>query len=307
MSRAAEFNPELFEYDPGTSYPWLVHPSVTIAVVTWNRIEHTRALLASLDRCVHLPYRLLVVDNASEDGTRELLRAVRDERPDTELVLNSANLGLPRAHVQIQERVEGDLVVVCDNDVELLSSYWLVHLQKAFHALRLAGLGDDVALGPRLLNCEEYGLLFGGRHETFPVASEQNAPPRSSYAAVGKDDPDAARHLDEQVHVAWTEHLVGPIQAIPVALLKRLELREQYPTLIGGTDSFQSAEILRCGGRLGYVKNGPVARHNDWPYSEDKLRHYEGLVGRRAPLDLHYLRWRWRHFWRGGRSRDSSE
>jgi hypothetical protein len=210
------------------------------------------------------------------------------------LILNRRNLGQARAHLQIQEQVEGDLVVICDDDVELLSNYWLVHTQKAYHALRLAGESLDVALGFRLLNCEEYGFTHGRLGAPYPIPSAHNALPRTAYAALNKDEASGAELLGEEVAIAWTDHLVGPINVIPVALFKRLNLKDQYPTLIGGTDSYQSAEILRLGGRLGYIKNGPVARHNDWPYTEAKVKVYDSIVYRRARIDLHYLLWKLR-------------
>lgn len=294
MSQASQFNPELFAYEPGVDYPWLVYPEVTVAIVTWDRLDCTKQLLASLERHTHLPYSLLVVDNASTDGTREFLMAYADQYEHVRLVLNARNLGQARAHYQIQQEVSEGLLVICDDDVELLSNYWLVHTQKAFHALRVAGESLDVALGFRLLNCEEYGFIHGRLEESYFLPTARNASPRSSYAAVNKDEGQAAELLDEQVLISWTNHLVGPINALPAELYGRLNLKDQYPTLIGGTDSYQSAEILALGGRLGYLKNGPVARHNDWPYSEEKAQVYGTVAYRRARFDLHYLRWKLR-------------
>jgi len=298
MSRESQFNPELFEYTSGVDYPWLVFPEVTVAIVTWDRLEYTQKLLASLERYTHLPHRVLVVDNKSTDGTREFLQAYAEEHAHVRLILNSDNLGQARGHLQVQQNVREGLVVICDDDVELLSNYWLVHTQKAFHALRVAGESLDVAFGFRLLNCEEYGFTHGDLSSPYPIPSARNGLPRTSYAARNKDEAQASELLDEEVSIAWTNHLVGPINAIPVDLFRRLNLADQYPTLIGGTDSYQSAEITRLGGRLGYIKNGPVARHNDWPYSEEKVRTYDSIVYKRARFDLHYVRWKVRQLFK---------
>lgn len=301
MSREAQFNPELYRYRREDEPSWLVYPDVTVAIVTWERLEYTQKLLASLERYTHLPHRVLVIDNGSTDGTREFLRAYAEDHDHVRLILNGRNLGQARGHLQVQENVESGLVVVCDDDVEILSNYWLVHTQKAFHALRVAGESLDVALGFRLLNCEEYGFTHGSLGQAYEIPTSRNALPRTSYAANNKDETGAAELLDEEVSIAWTDHLVGPINAIPVDLFRRLNLQDQYPTLIGGTDSYQSAEITRLGGRLGYIKNGPVARHNDWPYSEEKIKTYDSIVYRRAGFDLHYLRWKLRQLWKRGR------
>ncbi len=52
---------------------------------------------------------------------------------------------------------------------------------------------------------------------------------------------------------------------------------------------------------MGYVENGPVARHNDWPYSAEKVQLFENLMARRATLDRHYVKWKLRSLLGRGR------
>ncbi len=61
---------------------------------------------------------------------------------------------------------------------------------------------------------------------------------------------------------------------------------------LGGEDPFMSAELRRMGIPFGYIENGPVARHNDWPYTEEKIALYDQLTRERAVTDLPYLRWK---------------
>lgn len=65
-------------------------PRVLAVVVNWNKCSHLRALLASLRSLAGEPFDLLVVDNASTDGSPEM---VRTEYPGAALLETGANLG----------------------------------------------------------------------------------------------------------------------------------------------------------------------------------------------------------------------
>lgn len=295
MSQDSKFNPELFRFDPAETYKWHVFPKTTLAIVTWNRLEYTKKLLDSLLRLTHIPHEFLIVDNGSTDGTAEFLQAFAEGDQTVRLILNGSNIGKARAYCQIQDAATDGLIVLFDNDLELLSNYWLLHVQKAFHAIYLNSEIRDVATAIRVVNCDEYGFRNSGRHEILPIPADRNSPPRSSFSSFDKSTADAANLLDESVVMGWTEFLTGnSVIALPVSLLKKLPLDEQYPVFIGGVDSYFCKCIRDCGGRLGYIENGPVARHNDWPYTAEKIAAYESMVGRRARFDLHYLRWKLR-------------
>ena len=202
-----------------------------------------------------------------------------------------------RAYHQFHKAGTDGLVVIFDNDVELLSNYWLLHVQKAFHAIRVNKGDTDVVTGLRVINCDEYGFRYTGTHEALFVPSGENSMPRCSFSTVIKDSSETDHLLDETVVMGWTDFITGnSVIAIPAALLKSLPLDDQFPLFIGGVDSYFSACIQKSGAKMGYIENGPVARHNDWPYTEEKIAAYEAMKGRRASLDLHYLRWKFRDF-----------
>lgn len=279
---------------PSPPYSWAKYDRVTVATITFNRLELTKRLLASLDRFTRMPFDLLVVDNASTDGTREFIDALQAGRPDVRLVANTRNVGKGRALLQIRELVHDGLLVFFDNDVEILSNYWLVHVLKAFHAARLAYGHYRVALGVRMLNCEEYGFRYAAEREVLPISAEDNDEPRTSFAARSKDDPARERRLDEHVVVGWTSHLMGGAFACPAAVFEQVRLEDAYPKAIGGVDTFTSGEFLRLGVKMGYIENGPIARHNDWPYTDEKVERYLQASRERMVTDRHYLRWKLR-------------
>ncbi len=283
----------LFRFDPAAAYAWRLYDDITVATVAFNRLDCTQKLVESCLRHIRLPFRLLVVDNGSEDGTGEYLAALKDQVSNVEIVANRSNVGLPRALLQIRDAIDDGVLLYFDNDLEILSNYAAVHVLKAYQALKL-GLGhDDVALGLRLINAEEYGFRHAIRHELFPIPAEHGALPRSSYAtnvAGGVDGESVA----EEVVIGWTDHLLGGSLICPVRLFKRVRYEDCFPKYIGGTDSFTTSEFVRLGVRMGYIENGPVARHNDWPYSAEKAELYERLLQQRATVDRHYLKWKLR-------------
>ena len=65
-------------------------PRIVAVVVTWNRRELLRESLAAVQAQTLQPARVVVVDNASTDGTEELLR---DEYAHLEVVRLTRNTG----------------------------------------------------------------------------------------------------------------------------------------------------------------------------------------------------------------------
>jgi GT2 family glycosyltransferase len=71
--------------------PWPVdEPRVYIVILNWNGKEDTLQCLHSVQEVDYSRYRVLVVDNASDDGSVDAIRAAF---PAVELVVNESNLG----------------------------------------------------------------------------------------------------------------------------------------------------------------------------------------------------------------------
>src|SRR3954452_17335717 len=73
---------------------------VVAGVICWNPVEHIAACLTSLREQDHDDLEVLVVDNASSDGTAEL---VADRHPWVKLVANAENRGFAGAANQVWE------------------------------------------------------------------------------------------------------------------------------------------------------------------------------------------------------------
>ncbi|MFN0072977.1 MAG: glycosyltransferase family 2 protein [Chloroflexota bacterium] len=95
----------------------LQNPLVSVIVVSWNTRELLRRCLASVTAS-RVPLEVLVVDNASTDGSPEM---VRREFPRARLMANANNLGFGRANNQVLPSVLGTYVLLLNPDAELES------------------------------------------------------------------------------------------------------------------------------------------------------------------------------------------
>jgi GT2 family glycosyltransferase/glycosyltransferase involved in cell wall biosynthesis len=110
----------------------------SVVIVTYNNLALTRLCLESIVRNTDHPnYEVVVVDNASVDGTPAYLRYVASQHPHITVILNSANEGFARANNIGLAAATGDDLVLLNNDT-VVPHGWLSRL--AGH-LRDTGIG----------------------------------------------------------------------------------------------------------------------------------------------------------------------
>ena len=102
---------------------------VHLAVVTWNRLALTRICLESLLARTPPGYTLTIVDNGSEDGSREYLQSLAAAHAHIRLKLLSRNMGLcVAANLAWDDAADAEYYVKLDNDIEILDPLWLARL-----------------------------------------------------------------------------------------------------------------------------------------------------------------------------------
>lgn len=104
-------------------------PKLAVIIVTWNSMRHLPMALRSLASQTWRDFNVIVVDNASADGTVD---CVRSEFPTATLLRNSKNLGFARANNQALAYVRahlvkdnGDFFVLLMNDDAALAPDYL--------------------------------------------------------------------------------------------------------------------------------------------------------------------------------------
>ena len=115
-----------------------------ISMVTMNRVEILRRVLMQLERCTLDPYKLLITDNGSTDGTAGFLRQYADERPgQVELWLLPENIGVCKARNAHWGQCIGRDAVKLDDKVEIRSAHWLpIVFEQCYRLHAIMGFTD---------------------------------------------------------------------------------------------------------------------------------------------------------------------
>jgi N-acetylglucosaminyl-diphospho-decaprenol L-rhamnosyltransferase len=187
-------------------------PPVPVAIINYNTREHLRACLASV--VPEHPPEVIVVDNASTDGSAEM---VRHEFPEVTLIGRDDNPGYGAAANQAIAASSGDVVLLLNSDTRLLPG-------------ALSGVANYMGrhprvglVGPRLLNTD--GTLQPSCF-TWPGA-------RKTLKAVGSGL--ASRIFKVRDRHWWTWSYDRP-RNVPCVLGAALAIRRTAFEEVGGFD-----------------------------------------------------------------------
>lgn len=91
-------------------------PQLSIIIVSWNVKELLRKCLHSIQTHLNtFPYEVVVVDNASTDGSADM---VVHEFPQIDLILNKENIGFGRANNLGLAKAQGTYILFLNDDTE---------------------------------------------------------------------------------------------------------------------------------------------------------------------------------------------
>ena len=105
---------------------------VSLIIVNWNGRHYLEGCLASLAQQEYADFEIVLVDNASVDGS---VAFVRERYPAVRLIQNEENLGFAVANIQALEWCRGDYVGLLNNDTEVHPA-WLRSLVATLDAAR---------------------------------------------------------------------------------------------------------------------------------------------------------------------------
>ena len=102
-------------------------PVVSIIVLTFNALADTKLCLDSLEQHTTTAHEVVLVDNASTDGTRDYLKAWADKRENVRLILNDDNLGFAAGNNIGMAVARGRYLVLLNNDT-IVTTGWCERL-----------------------------------------------------------------------------------------------------------------------------------------------------------------------------------
>jgi GT2 family glycosyltransferase len=139
---------------------------VSVIIVSWNARDYLRQCLASLSsEACRYPMEIIVVDNASSDGSVE---CVKKQYPHVHLIQNMANLGFARANNFGVSASTGRYLCFVNSDVKVLKDCIsrLVDYCEGHPEVGMAGprvIGGDGNCSVPAGDFPVFGTCFAGR------------------------------------------------------------------------------------------------------------------------------------------------
>ena len=115
---------------------------VTIVMLSHGRLDRTLNAIDAVRNSVRIPFKLILVDNNSDDETQSKLREVCSGHDFIELTLLKENLGCTRGRTQALDQVKSEYVMFLDNDMEIFPGtveHLIHHLELNPTAMAVAG------------------------------------------------------------------------------------------------------------------------------------------------------------------------
>lgn len=124
-------------------------PLVSVIIVNWNGGKVFRDCVESLKKLDYINLELIVVDNASSDGSERYAEAVKGAK----LIRNKKNVGFAPANNQGYEIAKGDYILLLNNDTKVKKDLLDVMVTK---------MEENVMLGvvqPKIFLMDKKGYL----------------------------------------------------------------------------------------------------------------------------------------------------
>lgn len=195
---------------------------IAVVTLTRDRLAYTKLCGEALRENAGCPFDWIVLDQGSQDGTPEWLRA----QPDIEAILLGENIGISRALNLILDRIDldaYDVVVKVDNDT-------LAVTPDVVHDLAWLAVAHDMILSPMQTGVGAIPARVGVIDISHP-------------------------EVPEPVTVELTHLVGGRFKFVPMALHREHGFRynPNNPPW-GGDDSEICMWQVNRGGRVGYVQ-----------------------------------------------------
>lgn len=240
-------------------------PLVSVVIVNFNGIKFIEECLNSVLRTSYSNFEVILVDNASTDGSLACAKKKFGSDPRLKIVVNRENCGPSLARNTGFKETRGEYVVFLDNDTKV-DSEWLQEMVNVFEADPTIGASQSKLLlgngSGKIDSCGhflspvgfpfEIGVgevdsnKFGGICEIFGAKSAAMTVRRSVFERVGLFDSDYFIY-GEETDLCWRIWLRG----YRVVLTPRSVVQH----FLGGTITPSSRYLIAYQGSKNNIKN----------------------------------------------------
>lgn len=99
-------------------------PRVAVVILNRDGVGHLRRLLPALESTAYSDFEIVLVDNASTDGSVEYVRGFRTRHP-VRIVENAENRSFSVANNSALQHTDAELLLFLNNDVRPMEPHWL--------------------------------------------------------------------------------------------------------------------------------------------------------------------------------------
>ncbi len=240
-----------------------MHLELSIIIVNYNVKEFLQNLLHSIDKAsVNITKEVIVVDNASDDGSVDL---IKNKFPSVNLIENESNVGFGKANNQALKLAQGKFILLINPDA-VVSEDTFDKMIKFFNETPEAGMA-----GCKILNAD--GSLQLACRRSFPG-------PWTSFTKVtGLSNLFPKSKLFARYNLTYLdENQTYEVDAISGSFMM---MRSEVYKNVGGFDE----QFFMYGEDLDLCYRIQQAGHKVYYVHSTQIIHYKGESTKRSNLD----------------------
>ena len=156
---------------------------VSIITPTYNKLEFLKQMMESIERNTKWPYELIIVDNASSDGTQEYVANCKLDI-NGQYLRNKENKAFAIANNQGAKLAKGRFLLFLNNDT-IVTKGWLTNMMNVFNEEKAVGIIGAKLIFPGTGLIQHAGLfklsngmpdhLYFKKSMNYPLANERKA------------------------------------------------------------------------------------------------------------------------------------
>jgi GT2 family glycosyltransferase len=237
----------------------------SVLILSWNGETYLPDCLNAVMAQSHAPHEVILVDNASTDGSVELVAA---NFPQVRIICNDENLGFAGGMNAGLKEATGDIAVLLNQDT-VVREDWLAELVKAMETDKHIGIA-----GCKILYPDGQTIQHAGGYLEYPLGL-------SHHYGYGELDQG---QWDEQREV---EYVTGAAMAIQLEVLERIGYLDDdfFPAYFEDADLCLRAR--QAGYKVVYVPTAALLHHES-ASTETVEQHYYYHRNRLRLLLKHY-------------------